>query len=306
MTESVEGPATNQLQVSSGSPISAVQQEVIEESSLEDGVKAEIGSDPTIMTSLPLIDQTTLNSPSLTNTVSALEDLPELPESQPTSRPTTPNIVVEPPNESTPLQFPESRSTRKVDVSHLRLPSNIPREEGLPLLSQGEFVGNEYIGGVSLRSGSETSFMSSESPILTGTSASHTIDDIEDADPNVSSFGDGSVQAIPVAQVGLRSPMFPSGSGSHNLLGAINHPAQRFSSQLSHIDESPSEPQTPEGMGQLGSSPPAEGDPQVGGGEKGEDPEKKEGEVLEKKEGEEGEGEEGWGSLSWIARQFKS
>lgn len=266
-------------------------------------VESRSSSDPTITAPLPPFPSFTAMGP--------IGDLPELPSSEPPSRQGTPKIVIDSPREPGPLQFPERRGTRK-DVDHLRLPSTISpipsSYENLPLLSPDPVADNEYTGGVSLESGSEVPFVSTESREFNrfnGANASHTTDDPEDEDPNVSSFGGGAVQAIPVAQVGLRSPMFPGGSRPTNFLGAMETPTKRFFSQQSdtiEINESSQSVHSPSANGaekRRGSAPSIEDDVRTeddGDGQKGEKSEKTE---------KTGEGEEGW-ALSWIARQFKS
>lgn len=243
--------------------------------------ESEIGKkvSPELIITAPLPP---VDSSSHFSTTKPLEDLPSLPLDESSSRPSTPKFVVDPPTETTP-KFPHSRSNKRVDVEHLRLPSSTLRD--LPLLSPDPATGNKYPGGVSLQLGLDTS-------PLNDTNASQTTDDPEDEDPGMSSFGDGTIQAIPVAQVGLRSPMFPGTSRSKNVLGATDSPTQRFFPQISgpvdidEFDESAYDPKATEKDNRRRSLPSIGVDaPAEDGGEKG---------------------EEGRSPLSWIARQFKS
>lgn len=286
----VAGNLVNQrsaLATSGPSPIPHPQPKAPEPASTETGLEIERGSSPELIIAAPLppVDM------SLSATKS-LEDLPALPLNGPSSRPDTPKTTVDPSNEPTLLKFPESRSNKKVDVKHLHLPSDIPRDPSsdgdLPLLSPDPTADSEYAGGVSLQSRSATSHSNdANAPRLAGNP--------EDEGESLSSFGDGTIQAIPVAQVGLGNPMFPGTSRSGGFLGTTDSPTQRFFPGLSgpvdidEFEELAHDPTVSEKDNERGSVPSIEVNaPVEEGSENGE------------------KGEEGRNPLSWIARQFKS
>lgn len=147
--------------------------------------------------------------------VGPLEDLPVLPPSEPSSRSGTPDPVTGPASEAISPKLRGSHSSTKAKAEYLRLPSDVPRinlgDQDLPL-SSDQSADNKY------------------------TNVSQPTDDPEDEDPSLSSFGSGIVQTVPVAQVGLRSPMFPGASGFGLLLGAIDSSTRRFFPQQSGLD----------------------------------------------------------------------
>lgn len=149
--------------------------------------------------------------------VGPLKDLPALPPSEPSSRPGTPDSVAgRPVGESISPKLRGSQLSTKAKAEHLRLPSSVPRinldDQDLPLLSSDQSADSKY------------------------TNVSQSTDDPEDEDPSLSSFGSGIVQTVPVAQVGLRSPMFPGTSGFGLLLGAIDSSTRRFFPQQGGLD----------------------------------------------------------------------
>lgn len=264
-------------------------------------VKGRLGSVSSTITPPPLTTthQLTPASPSLVTPALGYGDLLEFSKRKPDSRPSTPRapqIVInsiDSPNGPDILPFPGRRSP-KVDVAHLRLPSDIPRDPGLPQILRQESSQSQFTGGVSL-SGPQD-FTSPDPPSLStaarnfGTPSAIIYGDPEDEDPSLSSFGDGELQGIPVAQVGLRSPMFTSSSKAQGFLRANNAPSQRFPSPDNDIDGDT--PRVEENRKlELAPSPSIEAEPRA--------------EEVDKGEGGK-EGEEGWNSLSWIARQFKS
>lgn len=179
----------------------------------------KMGSFPEQITTAPLPSADSF----LSSPVGPLEDLPALPSSEPSTRPSTPDPVGE-------SIFPKPRESHlnKKAKAELRLPSGDSRillgDKDLPLLSPDQSAESEY------------------------TNVSQSNDDLEDEDPSLSSFGGGIVQTVPVAQVGLRSPMFPGASGFGLLLGAINSSTQRFFPQggLDINDESAHDSEVPE------------------------------------------------------------
>lgn len=178
----------------------------------------ETGSFPEQITTAPLPSADSFSS----SPVGPLEDLPALPPSEPSTRPSTPDPV----GESIYPKLRESHLNEKAKAE-LRLPTGVSRvllgDQDLPLPSPDQSAESEY------------------------TNVSQPNDDPEDEDPSLSSFGDGIVQTVPVAQVGLRNPMFPGASGFGLLLGAINSPTQRFFPQgLDINDESVHDSAVPE------------------------------------------------------------
>lgn len=137
--------------------------------------------------------------PADTSSSSPIE--PALPSGEPSSRPGTP--------EPTILTFPENHLNTKAKAGHLHLPPSIPRTPS----------GDQIL----------------LSPDLS-VNVSQSVGDPEDEDPSLSSFGNGIVQTVPVAQVGLRSPMFPGVSGFGLLLGAVDSTSRRFFPQQGGLD----------------------------------------------------------------------
>lgn len=267
----------------------------------EEEVKGRLGSVSSTITPPPLTTahQLTPASPSLVTPALNAGDLLEFSKKQPDSRPSTPRapqIVInsiDSPNGPDILPFPGRRSP-KVDVAHLRLPSNIPRDPGLPQILRQESSESQFTGGVSL-SGPQDFTSPDPSSISTGarnlgTPGAIIYGDPKDEDPSLSSFGDGELQGIPVAQVGLRSPMFTSSSKAQGFLRANNAPSQRFPSPDNDIDGVTPGVEENRKL-ELAPSPSIEAEPRA--------------EEVDKGKGGK-EGEEGWNSLSWIARQFKS
>lgn len=180
------------------------------EPNLEKEPKIERGSFPKQITTTPLPQ--TDNFSYLP--AEPLENLPALPPSEPLSRSGTPDPVAGPVGESVSPKLRGSHLSTKAE--YLRLPSDVPRinldDQDLPLLSSDQSADSKY------------------------TNVSKPTDDPEDEDPSLSSFGSGIVQTVPVAQVGLRSPMFPGTSGFGLLLGAIDSSTRRFFPQQSGLD----------------------------------------------------------------------
>lgn len=201
------------------SDASRTQTEALGSTFVEEVPEIETESFPEQITTAPLPSADSFSS----LPVGPLEDLPALPSSEPSTRPSTPDPV----GESIYPKLRESHLNEEAKAE-LSLPSAVSRillsDQDLPLLSPDQSAESEY------------------------TNVSQPNDDPEDEDPSLSLFGDGIVQTVPVAQVGLRNPMFPGASGFGLLLGAINSPTQRFFPQggLDINDESVHDSAVPE------------------------------------------------------------
>lgn len=220
-----------------------------------------------------------------------LEDLPALPSSEPSSRPGTPEIAAGSSGLS-PLKFSENRLNTEAKAEYLRLSSGISQtpsgDQDLLPLSPDLSADSEYANGASFRPEYNTPSISPEFQdpgYLDSADASHPIDDPKDEDPSLSSFGSGIVQTVPVAQVGLRSPMFPGASGFGLFLGAVDSTTRRFFPQQgsSGIDDDPDYDSATREKDNQGRPTPATGIDGVEGSDES---------------NQEGEAEEGWNSLS--------
>lgn len=209
---------------------------------VEKGPEAETGSFLEQIITVPLLLADTHSS----SATEPLEDLPALPLSEPSSRPGTPKIAAGS-GEFSSLKFPENRLNTKAKAEYLRLSSGISRtpsgDQDL-LLSPDLPADKEYASDASLQLEHNTPSISPEFQdlgYLASANVSHPINDLEDEDPSLSSFGSGIVQTVPVAQVGLRSPMFPGASGFGLFTGAVDSTTRRFFSQKnsSDIDDEP-------------------------------------------------------------------
>lgn len=254
---------------------------------VEKGPEVETGSflEQIITVPLPPVD-THPSSPT-----ESLEDLPALPSSEPSSRPGTPETAAGSGEFSSP-KFPEDRLNTKAKAEYLRLPSGISQtpssDQDLLPLSPDLSADSKYASDTSLQREHNTPSISPEFQnleYLASASVSHPIDDPEYEDPSLS-FGSGIIQTVPVAQVGLRSPIFPGASGFGLFPSAVDSTTRRFFPQQggSDIDDEPdydSAAREKDNQGQP--TPSIEIDELVEGSD-------------ERNQG--GEEEEGWNSLS--------
>lgn len=284
-------PETTKLAVSGSgiglrSGISSLWTEGLGSIFVERGPGAETGSLLEQIITAPLLLADTHSS----SVTEPLEDLPALPLSEPSSRPGTPKIAAGS-GEFSSLKFPENRLNTKAKAEYLRLSiSRTPSgDQDLLPLSPDLPADNEYSSDASLQPEHNTPSISPEFQdvgYLASASVSHTINDPEDEDPSLSSFGSGIVQTVPVAQVGLRSPMFPGASGFGLFPGAVDSTTRRFFPQKngSDIDDEPDYNSAAREKDNQGQPTPSTGiDEPVEGSD-------------EKNRG--GEEEEGWNSLS--------